>query len=77
MFVVTLAIMENDRIKSPVQKQFSHNAEHYVPSVIHAQGEDLALLVENRMDRKRVSFTKKIDFDDWCQACVPLWIGSF
>lgn len=37
--------MEKDQIKNQMRKQFSQNAEHYVTSEIHAQGEDLALLV--------------------------------
>ncbi|WP_434751895.1 class I SAM-dependent methyltransferase [Paenibacillus amylolyticus] len=47
--------MENDQIKSQVQKQFSHNAEHYVTSEIHAQGEDLALLVASSQAAEHMS----------------------
>lgn len=47
--------MEKDQIKNQMRKQFSQNAEHYVTSSIHAQGEDLALLVASSQAAEHMS----------------------
>lgn len=47
--------MEKDQIKNQMRKQFSQNAEYYVTSAIHAQGEDLALLVASSQAAEHMS----------------------